>query len=63
MTDKKYSEKDDLKTLLDAYSDSFDDNFPTFILGNDSEAIKKAVCECLRVGKPFEYDLPDSVDA
>lgn len=63
MTDKKYSEEDDLETLLDAYKERFDDTFPTFILGNYEEPIKKAICECLKTGKSYEYDLPDGAVA
>ncbi len=63
MTDKKYSEKDSLGTLLEAYKDKFDDTFPTFILGNYEDSIKAAICECLRIGKPYEYDLPDGAVA
>lgn len=59
MDKKTYTINDDVQTLMQAYEDEFDDCFPTFAVANDMESIKKAICQCLKEGKPYDGGLPD----
>ncbi len=54
---------DDLRILLDAYREEFDDIFPRMeMMGATDEEVMAAIRRCLNTGQPFDSGLPDDVD-